>query len=142
MPMIQVKIAIPHPATPAAAAAKRQVAALTGRLSADILRKDPAVTAILVEALAPEDWTCGGRTLAELGKAAFWLDIRVTDGTNTKDEVASFVAAVFSGIAELLGPLHEESYVHVFGVRADSYGYGGLTQERRYIAARPAPRAA
>jgi len=31
--------------------------------------------------------------------------------------------------------LHEESYVHVHDVRGDAYGYGGLTQERRYIAA-------
>ena len=35
---------------------------------------------------------------------------------------------------ELLGPLHRESYVHVHDVRADAYGFGGLTQERRYIA--------
>ena len=33
-----------------------------------------------------------------------------------------------------LGPLHEESYVHVHEARGDAYGFGGLTQERRYIA--------
>jgi 4-oxalocrotonate tautomerase len=32
------------------------------------------------------------------------------------------------------GPLHEESYAHVDEVKGDSYGFGGLTQERRYIA--------
>jgi 4-oxalocrotonate tautomerase len=37
-------------------------------------------------------------------------------------------------MAQLLGPLHEESYVHVHDVRGDAYGFGGLTQERRYIA--------
>ena len=37
-------------------------------------------------------------------------------------------------MGELLGPLHGESYVHVNDVRADAYGFGGLTQERRYIA--------
>jgi 4-oxalocrotonate tautomerase len=35
---------------------------------------------------------------------------------------------------ELLGPLHEESYVHVNEVRGDAYGYGGVTQNERYIA--------
>jgi 4-oxalocrotonate tautomerase len=34
----------------------------------------------------------------------------------------------------LLGPLHHESYAHVDEVRGDAYGFGGLTQERRYIA--------
>ncbi len=37
-------------------------------------------------------------------------------------------------MGRLLGPLHEESYAHVHEVRGDAYGFGGLTQERRYIA--------
>jgi 4-oxalocrotonate tautomerase len=37
-------------------------------------------------------------------------------------------------MGELLGPLHEESYAHVDEVKGDAYGFGGLTQERRYIA--------
>jgi 4-oxalocrotonate tautomerase len=36
----------------------------------------------------------------------------------------------------ILGPLHPESYVHVHEVAADAYGYGGLTQELRYIRSR------
>jgi 4-oxalocrotonate tautomerase len=35
---------------------------------------------------------------------------------------------------ELLEPVHQESYLHVDEVRGDAYGFGGLTQERRYIA--------
>ena len=58
----------------------------------------------------------------------------VPDGTNTKDEKAAFVAAVFKRMGELLGPLHSVSYVHANEVRGDAYGYGGLTQEQRYIA--------
>ena len=37
-------------------------------------------------------------------------------------------------MGKILGPLHEESYVHVHDVRDDAYGYGGLTQGQRYIA--------
>ena len=37
-------------------------------------------------------------------------------------------------MAELLGPLHNETYLHVDEVKADAYGFGGLTQERRYVA--------
>jgi len=55
-------------------------------------------------------------------------------GTNTKDEKADYLAAMFERMGELLGPLHHESYLHVDEVRGDAYGFGGLTQERRYIA--------
>jgi 4-oxalocrotonate tautomerase len=43
---------------------------------------------------------------------------------------------VFEAFSRLLGDLHDESYIHIHDVRADSYGYGGLTQELRYIAAK------
>ena len=62
------------------------------------------------------------------------LEIHITEGSNTKDEKAEFVAAVFKRMGELIGPLHPESYVYVHDARADGYGFGGITQERRYIA--------
>src|SRR5205823_11792837 len=66
--------------------------------------------------------------------ASFWLDVHVSEGTNTKDEKAAYLAALFQRMGELLGPLHEESYAHVDEVKGDAYGFGGFTQERRYIA--------
>ena len=44
------------------------------------------------------------------------------------------IAATFVKMSELLGPLHHESYVYVDEVRGDAYGYGGVTQNERYIA--------
>jgi 4-oxalocrotonate tautomerase len=44
------------------------------------------------------------------------------------------IAAMFKRMAELLGRLHHESYLHVDEVRGDACGFGGLTQGRRYIA--------
>src|SRR5882724_4321610 len=130
MPILTVKYATPRlqPAT------KTDIARAASEIAAHVLRKDPKVTAVVVEAVDPADWFAGGTSLAELGLASFWLDIRIVEGTNTKDEKAAFVAAVFKRMSELLGPLHNESYVHANEVRADAYGYGRQTQEQRYIA--------
>lgn len=113
---------------------KADIAAAVTKLSSEILHKDPKVTALIVEAADPADWFAGGATLADQKLASFWLDIHISDGTNTKDEKAAFIATLFSDMERLLGPLHNESYAHVHDVRADAYGFGGLTQERRYIA--------
>ena len=94
----------------------------------------PKVTAIIVKSVDAADWFAGGRSLAEQSLASFWLDVHVSEGTNTKDEKAAYLAALFQRMGELLGPLHEESYAHVDEVKGDAYGFGGLTQERRYIA--------
>jgi len=113
---------------------KADIAAAVSELTADILHKDPRVTAIIVKSVDPADWFAGGRSLAEQSLASFWLDIHITEGTNTKDEKAAYIAAMFVRMGELLGPLHNESYLHVDEVKGDAYGFGGLTQERRYIA--------
>ena len=113
---------------------KADVAAAVSKLTADILHKDPKVTAIIVKSADAADWFAGGKSLAEQKLASYWLDIHVTEGTNTKDEKAAYLAALFRRMGELLGPLHTESYAHVDEVKGDAYGFGGLTQERRYIA--------
>ena len=113
---------------------KADIAAAVSELTARILHKDPKVTAIIVKPVDAADWFAGGKSLAEQNLASFWLDIHVSEGTNTKDEKAAYLAAMFKRMGELLGPLHNESYLHVDEVRGDAYGFGGLTQERRYIA--------
>lgn len=130
MPLITVQYASPR----SSPALKAEIAAAVSGLSSGILHKDPKVTAIIVQAVEASDWFAGGRSLTEQKLSSVWLDIHITDGTNTKDEKAQFIAATFRQFGELLGPLHEESYIHVHDVRADAYGFGGLTQERRYIA--------
>jgi DNA replication protein DnaC len=47
-----------------------------------------------------------GYSSTHAGLSAFWLDIKITAGTNTKAEMAAFVKAVFEGLTSLLGPLH------------------------------------
>src|SRR3954466_10415750 len=130
MPLITVTYASNHQKL----ASKAEIAAEVTRLSSTILGKDPKVTAIIVQRVEPEDWFAGGTSLAEQGLASVWLDIHVTEGNKTKDEKARFIAEAFKAMGRLLGPLHQESYIHVHEVRGDAYGYGGLTQERRYIA--------
>ncbi len=137
MPMITLQVA----AEPDDALTRR-LAETVSALTARHLGKDPSVTAVAVEYVPPRRWFVGGRSAEELRRAAFFLDVRVTDGTNTKDEKARYVAEAFAALDRLLGGVHAESYVHVDDARGDAYGYGGQTQERRWVEARPAPAAA
>ena len=129
MPILNVKLS----GTPSASTTQR-VADLLLSATHDILGKQPAVTAIALDYIAPEQWLIAGKSLAEHRLASFYFDVKITEGTNTKDEKARYIAAVFKGMQAVLGELHPESYIYVQEVRADAYGYAGLTQEYRYIA--------
>ncbi len=134
MPMITLQVA----AEPDDDLARRLANAVT-ELTASVLGKDPRVTAVAVEFVPAGRWFLAGRSAQELAKPAFFLDVRISDGTNTKDEKARYVAEAFALLSHALGGAHEESYVHVDDVRADGYGYGGRTQERRFIERTSAP---
>ena len=128
MPIINIAIAAePDPALSA------KIAGTVSEITAADLRKDPTVTAVAVTYVDPRHWFAGGKSLAETRQNSFWLDIKVVDGTNTKPELASYLQHVFAAMAELLGSLHSESYVLVHEVPAAAYGFGGKTQEFRFI---------
>ena len=131
MPMITLRYATPTPSPNLVPA----LANAASCLAAEHLGKDPTVTAVLVEAAAPDGWFIAGHRPAEQGLATFWLDVKVTAGTNTRAETTSFVTAAFAAMERLLGPLHTESYVLVHAVDGHAYGYGGHTQDGRWAAA-------
>lgn len=110
----------------------KKVADLILDLTTRILKKKREVTAITIDFVDHDCWIIGGQPLSEQHKNSFYFDIKITDETNTKDEKARYIQEAFAGFTEILGNLHEESYIHVHDVRATSYGYGGLTQEHRY----------
>src|SRR3569832_1210833 len=128
MPILNVKVS-----RPASAGLTLRISQALGDLTARILKKPPEVNSIAIDYVAPERWVIAGKTLVEYGKSSFYFDIKVTDGTNTKDEIAQYVRDAFAAFAEILGDLHEESYVYVEEVHGSAYGYGGRTQEFRYV---------
>jgi 4-oxalocrotonate tautomerase len=132
MPLIQAKYAT-QPGNAGRKDLPMVIAAKATALAAEFLRKEPAVTAVIAEEIPADRWFCAGRSLAELKLASFSLDINITDGTNSKDEKAAFIAHVFDAMRGILGPLHEASYVLVHGIQGDAYGFSGVTQEQRYI---------
>lgn len=132
MPIINVKVS-----RPASAQLVADISELLLEHTTRILRKKRELTAIAIDFIPPEHWVVAGSTLAAQGRNSFYFDIKVVDGTNTKDEKAQYVKECFEAFGRLLGDLHEESYIHVHDVRAEAYGFGGLTQEYRYIKAKP-----
>lgn len=128
MPFLDVKVS--RGDTPPAAG---PIANDLTRLTHELLGKRREVTAVAIDWLPAEQWFIGGESLAASGLRSFFLKVEITAGTNTKDQKAAFVAAVFAAMEKRLGPLAPASYVVIQEVAADAWGYAGRTQEHRYI---------
>jgi 4-oxalocrotonate tautomerase len=110
----------------------RVIGELLMDITCRILKKKRELTAIAIDYVDHDSWFVGGKRLSEVGMNSFYFDIKITDETNTKDEKAQYIQEAFEGFKNILGNLHEESYIYVQDVRATSYGYGGKTQEYRF----------
>lgn len=97
------------------------------------LKKKKELTAINYTFIPQNNWFVNAESLETLQQHSFYLDIKVTDGTNSKDEKSAYIKALFDFFESVLQNIHNESYVYIEEVKGDAYGYAGKTQEYRYI---------
>ena len=124
MPFVRLAITGPETGPAIIAELQREITALM----AEVLGKRADLTAVLVEPAPAGGWSVGGVAVMP----AAHVEARVTQGTNTAQEKAQFVAAAHDLLVRTLpGPLPLATYVVVQEVPADAWGYGGLTQAAR-----------
>ena len=102
-------------------------------LSHRVLHKRSDVTSVVLQRIAQGDWWVGGEVSAQVFAQ---LDIRITQGTNTEEEKAAFIAQAYALLSEHLDKgqvLHATSYISVQELPATDWGYGGLTQQQRRV---------
>jgi 4-oxalocrotonate tautomerase len=100
-------------------------------LSTQVLHKRADVTSVVFQRALAEDWWVGGDAVDQV---LVQLDIRVTKGTNTELEKATFIAEAFALLPKHLADgqqMHATSYISVQELAATDWGYGGYTQQQR-----------
>ena len=89
---------------------------------------------MVIDDLPAARWHIGG---APVVQPTALLEISITQGTNTDDEKAAFIAAAFAELQRQLagdGAMAAASYVVVRELPASDWGYGGHTQRARKLA--------
>lgn len=132
MPYLNVRVSMPESAEVADG-----IVSTLMRHTSEVLGKKPEVTSIDISFVPPKLWFVGGERVSDQNAVTFYLDIKVTEGTNTKAEKAKYVKNVFADFEAIVGPITPASYIVIHDVRADSWGFQGRTQEYRFIQAQP-----
>jgi len=102
-------------------------------LTEDILNKKREVTVVTVSFISDDLWFVNSKSLAELKTKSFHLHIKISDSTNLKDDKAKYIEAVHHSLTATLGDIHPVSYTAIQEMKADAYGYDGLTIEYKYV---------
>ena len=124
MPFINVKVAGPRLDTAQISAIQAGITSLM----AEVLDKNAELTAVLVEQVQADGWSVG----AKLMSRAAHVDATVSEGTNTAEQKARFIAEANELLRQVLGAdLPVVSYIVIHSVPKDSWGYGGRTQSSR-----------
>ncbi|MEO6521886.1 MAG: 4-oxalocrotonate tautomerase [Mucilaginibacter sp.] len=128
MPIIELKVSGQEDPTLA-----QELATEISRITKEVLKKKPEVTVLTVSFAPDHLWFVNSVSLAELKTKSFHLNIKISDSTNLKIDKADYIQAVHKSLTSLLGSIHPVSYTAIQEMKADAYGYEGLTIEYKYI---------
>lgn len=84
--------------------------------------KKRELTSIAIEHVPGGQWFVGGTPISSQQVKTFYLEIKTTARTSTKDEKAASVKEVFTAMQPILGELHPLSYMVITDVSGDSWG--------------------
>lgn len=106
-----------------------QVAQILTHLAETKLHKDGHVAAVTVKQFTPDECFINAKPVTN---NTFMVEIKVTHGTNTREDKAAFIKAAYTELSQLLGNVAKESYIIVTDVPGSDWGFGGLTQDVRH----------
>lgn len=110
---------------------KQQLFLQTTKLMDEVMHKKKELTSVRIECCDGSDWAIGSKPMSDLGVRAVYMDIKVTEGTNSADDKSEMIKQSILMLRDVVGSIAEASYVVIHEVANDSWGYDGLTQLAR-----------
>ena len=103
----------------------------TTALMNTVMHKKPQVTVVNIQESDPGQWSVNANQLTDKEPTGAYVDIKVTDQTNTPEEKAEMISKTTKMLQEVVGIIQEACYVVIDDISANSWGYNGKTQAFR-----------
>ena len=112
---------------------RKQLYEETTSLMNTVMGKRREVTVVHIQESGPQQWSTNAIPLTNKEPIGAYVDIKVTDGTNTSEEKAEMISQTAKMLKNVVGIIQEACYVVIDDIPADSWGYNGKTQAARAI---------
>ena len=96
-----------------------------------IMGKRREVTVVHIQEDDPKQWATNSISLNKEDPTGVFVDIKVTEGTNTPEEKSEMISQTVKMLQDTVGTLQEACYVVIDDIPANSWGYDGKTQAAR-----------
>jgi len=126
MPYINIRLG-----TTLDSAQKKQLYQKTTSLMNTVMGKRPEVTVVHIQESAPNLWAANASVLTTKDPVGAYVDIKVTEGTNSPEEKAEMLSQTVKMLQEIVGVVQEACYVVIDDIPANSWGYNGKSQAAR-----------
>ena len=103
----------------------------TTSLMNTVMRKRREVTVVHIQESESQQWSTNSIPITAKSPVGAYVDIKVTDGTNTVEEKAEMISQTVNMLKDVVGIIQEACYVVIDDLPADSWGYNGKTQAAR-----------
>ncbi|MCU7861935.1 MAG: tautomerase family protein [Candidatus Thiodiazotropha sp. (ex Lucinoma kastoroae)] len=114
-------------------AQREQLYNKTTTLINTVMSKCREVTVVHIQEDDPQQWATNAVALTTEERTAAYVDIKVTEGTNTPEEKAEMVSETVMMLQDVVGAVQEACYVVIDDIPANSWGYNGKTQAVRAV---------
>lgn len=126
MPYINIRLG-----TTLDSAQQHKLYAQTTTLMNSVMGKRQDVTVVHIQESEAQFWSTNGAALNARNPVGAYVDIKVTQGTNTIDEKSRMIMETVRMLKDVVGVVQEACYVVIDEVPANSWGYDGKTQAER-----------
>lgn len=103
----------------------------TTSLMNTVMGKLPEVAVVHIQESEPHQWSVNSTPITAKDPIGAYVDIKITDGTNTPSEKAAMIYETVKMLQDVVGIIQEACYVVIDDIPADSWGYNGKTQAAR-----------
>ena len=112
---------------------RKQLFERTTSLMNTVMGKRREVTVVHIQESEAQQWSTNAIPLMVKDAIGVYVDIKVTDGTNTSEEKGEMISQTVKMLQDVVGIIQEACYVVIDDIPADSWGYNGKTQAVRAV---------
>lgn len=112
---------------------RKQLYEKTTSLMNTVMGKRREVTVVHIQESEPQQWSTSAIPITDKESVGAYVDIKVTDGTNTPEEKAEMISQTVNMLQDVVGIIQEACYVVIDDIPPDSWGYNGKTQAARAV---------